>query len=81
MPQRRARVAYRPTGPGWIGETRRELASEFNPLYFQLDLDRLTPAELAKRRRNSRIIVAQQVVLGRLGKTEAKQVLLALGLT
>ena len=74
MQQRRGRTPFRPGS--YSPEMRRDVAGEYNPLYFQFDYVRIEPEE----KRSTQLLVAGLVAAGRLSKTEARQALLDLGL-
>lgn len=75
MVSRKTRVLIKPGGSGV--EIRKDISAEYNPLFFQMDHVTIEPEE----RRSTQLLVAGLVVVNRLSKTEAKQILLALGLT
>lgn len=57
-------------------ELQRDVAAEFNPLYYQFDDIAILPGY----RGSTQLLVAGQVVAGRLSKIEARQILRDLGL-
>lgn len=60
----------------WGSEPRRDVAAEFNPLFYQLNYIFTSPEE----KWGATLTVLRQVEIHRLSKTEARQILLALGL-